>query len=223
MVGTHNWKTFSEGAKSGPATYEFRQHLSFPMRLTPAYVNEDTFRRIVSMSATDEDRQRDVWSAAEIYYDALVRFRRGDKEDPYIVLGRDDPCIDEWTSAEGRQIPVPDLMRHVNSSECQLGSPLRLKIRESLRGADTIFGVEAAYKALHDIRAFSTGLFMLGKHFQPSRRGGDMNLVENASFMIGELKSMLASAHLDPDDIDALRRQLAESFEIDAAIGHEVR
>jgi hypothetical protein len=87
-------------------------------------------------------------------------------------------------------------------------------MKDTMAANETVFDGEIGYRRLAELQSFSVGLFYLGKHFQPSRKAGDMNLVENASFMIGELQHILGSAHLDPEDITRLRGQLSDFLDL---------
>jgi hypothetical protein len=211
-----DWSAFAASARKGPVVYDIKRHFTEHMLLAPAYVSENTFRRVVTTAKSEEDIQTDAWAAAEIYEDALKRYRAGDREDTLSILSLDHPCLDEWTMSDGRVVPIPGIMCRFNSSECQLGNLLRSTMKDTMTASQTVFDAEIGYRRLHELQSFSVGLFNLGKHFQPSRGAGDMNLVENASFMIGELRHILGSAHLDPEDIARLREQLSEIIDIGA-------
>lgn len=212
-----NWHAFADRARKGPVSYNIERRFKDELTLAPAYVSESTFRRVIAMTKSEEDSQKEVWAAAEIFEDARQRFRAGDREDMWSIKALDHPCMDEWVMTDGRTVEIPPIMRKFNSKECQLNNPLRFAMKDTMAGNDTIFDAEIGYRRLDELHAFSVGLFNLGKHFQPSRRAGDMNLVENASFMIGELQQILESAHLDPEDIERLRGQLSELLDAGAA------
>ncbi len=80
MIGS-NWSAFASSSQKGPVLYEIKRHFTEHMLLAPAYVSENTFRRIISVAKSEEDLQQEVWAAAEIYEDALKRYRAGDRED----------------------------------------------------------------------------------------------------------------------------------------------
>ncbi|MNU41406.1 hypothetical protein D3C71_301350 [compost metagenome] len=212
-----NWHAFAERARKGPAAYSVERHFQHEMLLAPAYVSEGTFRRVTAMARSEEESQKEVWAAAEIFQDAKKRYRAGDKQDTRSILALDHPCMDEWPLSDGRTIEIPRIMRRFNSNECQLNNLLRFAMKDTMAGNDTIFDAEIGYRRLDELQSFSLGLFNLGRHFQPSRHAGDMNLVENASFMIGELQQILGSAHLDPEDIERLRAQLSDVLDIGSA------
>lgn len=205
-----NWHAFASRARKGPAAYSVERHFQHEMLLAPAYVSEGTFHRVIAMSRSDEESQKEVWAAAEIFQDAKRRYRAGDKEDTRSILALDHPCMDEWPLSDGRIIEIPQIMRRINSNECQLNNLLRFAMKDTMAANDTIFDAEIGYRRLDELQSFSLGLFRLGKHFHPSRLAGDMNLVENGSFMIGELQHILGSAHLDPEDVNRLRAQLSD-------------
>lgn len=212
------WKKFAQDARRGPVHREVKNHvITDKMLLAPAYVGENTFHRIVGMSVDEEDKQRECWRATQILFDAMKRSQSGDEEVPLSVLRLEDPCVDEWQIMNGNVVQVPNLMRNLNSTHCQLRSVLKRALKQKMNGADRIFDVEIGYNRLHDLQAFSVGLFKLGKHFQPSQHAGEMNIVDNASFMIGELQHMLGSAHLNPEDIEALRRQMSDFLDLGSA------
>lgn len=212
-----NWHAFAERARKGPVSYNIQRHFGYEMLLAPAYVSEGTFRRVIAAAKSEEETQKEVWAAAEIFEDAHKRYRAGDKVDTWGILTLDHPCMDEWSMSDGRAIEIPQIMRKFNSNECQLNNLLRFAMKDTMAGNDTIFDAEIGYRRLDELQSFSLGLFNLGKHFHPSRHAGDMNLVENASFMIGELQQILGSAHLDPEDIERLRAQLSDVLDIGSA------
>jgi hypothetical protein len=214
-----DWNSFAASARKGPVSYDIKRHFTEHMLLAPAYVSENTFRRIVATAKPEEDIQSASWSAAEIYEDALKRYRAGDREDSSSILSLDHPCMDEWTMSDGRVVPIPEIMRRFNSSECQLGNLLRSAMKDTMTANQTVFDSEIGYRRLGELQSFAVGLSNLGKYFQPSPHAGDMNLVENASFMIGEIQHILGSAHLDPEDIARLRGQLAEFLDLGSAKG----
>jgi hypothetical protein len=213
VIGS-NWNAFASSSRKGPVPYEIKRHFTEHMLLAPTYVSENTFRRIISVVKSEEDLQQEVWAAAEIYEDALKRYRAGDREDPRSIISLDHPCMDEWTMSDGRVVRIPEIMCRFNSSECQLNNLLRFAMKDTMAANETVFDGEIGYRRLAELQSFSVGLFNLGKHFQPSRKAGDMNLVENASFMIGELQHILGSAHLDPEDITRLRGQLSDFLDL---------
>jgi len=204
-----NWDTYSAKTARGPARYEIKHHFTDRLLLANAYVSEGTFKRLVEMTRPEEDIRDEAWAAAEIYHDALLRFRRGERSDILTTLSMDSPLEEKWEFADGRSIVVPDILRNFNSNECQLENRLRLAMKNTMRAADTVFDNEIGYRKLAELRAFSVGLFNIGKHFLPSRKSGDLNLVENAHFLIGELGSMIGSAHLDPEDIEDIKAKLS--------------
>jgi hypothetical protein len=212
-----DWNAFAASARKGPVSYDIKRHFTEHMLLAPAYVSENTFRRIVAAAKPEEDIQSASWSAAEIYEDALKRHRAGDREDTFSILSLDHPCMDEWTMSDGRVVPIPEIMCRFNSSECQLGNLLRSAMKDTMTANQTVFDAEIGYRRLGELQSFAVGLFNLGKYFLPSRHAGDMNLVENASFMIGEIQHILGSAHLDPEDIARLRGQLSEFLDLGSA------
>lgn len=209
QVTQSNWSAYSSRAARGPVAYEIKHHFTDHLLLSNAYISEGTFRRLVEMGSHSEDDLREAsWNSAEIYHDALCRFRKGERSDILTTLSMDDPLEQEWELSDGRLIVVPDLMRSFNSNECQLENRLRFAMKDTMRAAENVFDNEFGYRKLADLQAFSIGLFHIGKHFQPSRRSGDMNLTETASFMIEELKDLIGSAHLDLEDIGSLRAKL---------------
>ncbi|NTF18073.1 hypothetical protein G6L37_06620 [Agrobacterium rubi] len=204
------WNAYSSKAARGPAAYEIKNHFTDHFLLSNAYVSEGTFQRLVEMARPHEGLRDEAWAAAEIYHDAHRRYRKGERSDIMRLLSMDTPMEDEWLLADGRTIPIPDIMRRFNSNECQLKGRLRLTMTHTMRAADTVFDNEIGYRKLAELQAFSVGLFKIGKHFQPSRKSGDANLAENAHFLIGELRSLIASAHLDSQDIEDLTAKLAD-------------
>lgn len=211
------WNAFAASARKGPVVYDIKRHFTEHLLLAPAYVSENTFRRIVATTKSEEDIQTASWAAAEIYEDALKRYRAGDREDTPGILSLDHPCMDEWTMADGRVVTIPEIMCRFNSNECQLGNLLRSTMKDTMTASQTVFDSEIGYRRLGELQSFAVGLFNLGKYFQPSRHAGDMNLVESASFVIGELQDILRNAHLEPEDIARLREQLSDVLDLGSA------
>ncbi len=205
-----NWHAYSSRHARGPALYEIKHHFMDRLLLANAYVSEGTFRRLVGSVRSDDAIRDEAWTAAEIYSDARGRFRKGERSEILTTLSMDNPGDDHWTLSDGRAVAIPAIMKGFNSNECQLGNRLRFTMKDTMRAADTVFDNEIGYRKLAELQSFAVGLFRIGKNFQPSRRAGDMNLVETADFLIGELKALLGSAHLDPSDIDRLTESLSE-------------
>ena len=208
-----SWKTMAELFRRGPVRLDVERTFSHEMVLAPAYVAENTFHRIAAMAAPDEDqRQQEVWNSAQILHDALVRSRKNVRDEAWqdarTVAMMDSPIEDEWEMPDGRLVQVPDLMRRFNDEACRIHTLAKLAFKDTLRACDNVFEVEVGYSRFHQLRSFAAGLFMLGRQFQPSRRAGNMNLVESASFMIGEIQHILASAHLEPAEIEELKERL---------------